>query len=93
VNGVSFDLTDQQAKLMATARANAVADAKARASEDATAAGRSLGGVVNISESDDFDLPHPIVPLALFANRASAVPLAAGTQQVTVSVIISWALA
>lgn len=91
VDSVAFDLSDQQAALMAKARANAIADARANAAEDATAAGRKLGQVLSISESDTFGPPNPIAPRALAG--ASAVPLNAGTQRVSVTVIVSYELA
>jgi uncharacterized protein YggE len=94
IDGVSLDVSDRGA-LLATARANAIADAKAKASQYASAAGRTLGPVSSISEvSDDYG-PIPL-PTAMFgvasARSASAVPIAAGSQRVGVSVTVTYAL-
>lgn len=92
INGISFDLEDN-ATLLESARARAVEDAKARASQYASAADRSLGQVVSISENVTTS-PSPV-----FAERSSAdtfagseVPIAPGTQSVTVDVTVIFEL-
>lgn len=92
IDGVSLDLSDRSA-LLSAARANAMADAKARASDYASAAGRTLGPVQSISEVNDNSGPIPL-PTAMFgvASVRSAVPIAAGTQRVSVSVTVTYAL-
>lgn len=92
VDSVTFDLNDQQAALMARARANAIADARSNAAVDATAAGRRLGQVLSISEADTFDTPNPVMP-RLSGNAAGAVPLNPGTERVNITVIVSYELA
>jgi uncharacterized protein YggE len=92
IDGVSLDLSDRSA-LLSTARANAVADAKVKASQYASAAGVTLGPVRSISEMSDDSGPIPL-PAAMFsvASARSAVPIAAGTQRVSVSVTVTYAL-
>jgi uncharacterized protein YggE len=92
VDQVSLDLTDQTATLMGRARAKAIADAKARAGQYAQAAGVRLGPVLSISETSGSVAPGPVFPGAVFAAE-SAVPISAGTQQVTASVVVEYQLA
>lgn len=92
VDDVTFGLDDQQAALLAKARAAAIADAHTRAAQDAAAAGRGLGEVISISETETSG-PQPSGAQPKFTAGASTVPLQAGTQQVTVSVVVSYELA
>jgi uncharacterized protein YggE len=91
VDNVALDLTDQEAKLTAEARAHAIADAGTRAEQYATAAGLKLGQVLTINETGAADPPEPVIPGALFSARSS-VPISAGTQQVTASVLVTYQL-
>jgi uncharacterized protein len=92
VDGVSLDLTDTSG-LLATARARAVADARAKAAQYAQALGQQLGPVVSIS--DQTQAPSGPVPLAAnaAAGRASSVPISPGSQQLSISVTVVYALA
>jgi len=86
VNGISLDLEDTGA-LVSSARDQAFANAKAKAEQYATAAGRSLGDVVSIAE--DVTTPTPIsmtmaAPAALAFDKAS-VPIQPGSQDVRMS--------
>jgi uncharacterized protein YggE len=92
VDSASFDLTDQSAKLLAKARTAAVTDARTRAADDSAAAGLHLGKVLSISEADNENLPRPMFRLDAPGAGAAAVPLEPGTQQLTVSVIVSYEL-
>jgi uncharacterized protein YggE len=75
---------------MQTARSNAFADAKARASQYATLAGRSLGRVETISETVD-NGGGPIFDKTVAASAGSApVPISPGQQQVTISVTVTF---
>jgi uncharacterized protein len=91
VDGVSLNLTDTSG-LLATARSRAVADAKAKAAQYAQALGQPLGPVVSVS--DQTQTPSVPVPMAASpsASRAS-VPINPGSQQLTVSVTVVFALA
>jgi uncharacterized protein len=92
VDGVSLNLTDTSG-LLATARARAVADARAKAAQYAQALGQPLGPAVSIS--DQTQAPSVTVPMAInsAAGKASSVPINPGSQQLTVSVTVVFALA
>lgn len=91
VNGISLNLTDTSG-LLATARARAVADARAKAVQYAQALGQPLGRVVSIS--DQTQAPSPPVPMAFAAaGKASSVPISPGSQQLSISVTVVYALA
>jgi uncharacterized protein len=92
VDGVSLNLTDTSG-LMATARARAVADARTKAAQYAQALGQPLGPVVSIS--DQTQAPSEPLPMAANASagKASSVPINPGSQQLTVSVTVVFALA
>lgn len=94
VDGVSLNLSDTSA-LLAAAREKAVADAKAKAAAYAHALGRPLGPVATMSEAPP---AQPYQPLPFAANptagRApSPVPVHPGTQQLSVTVTVVFALA
>jgi uncharacterized protein YggE len=93
IGGATLDLDEDDA-LIAQARDKAFADAKAKAAAYADAAGRSLGAVVSISESTQSQ-PQPYftnsMPMAAAAG-ASSVPIEAGSQDVTVTVSVVWAM-
>jgi uncharacterized protein len=96
VNGISFGLQDPDAA-MATARADAIADAAERAGQFAGAAGAGVGTVLQISET----AVTPYVPVtydAAAAERTTAAggttptPIQAGTTEVSVTVNVVYAL-
>jgi uncharacterized protein len=92
VDGISLNLTDTSG-LLATARARAVADARAKAAQYAQALGQPLGPVVSLSDQTQ----APSVPVPMFANaaagKAAPVPVNPGSQQLTISVTVVYALA
>jgi uncharacterized protein len=90
VGGVSLDLTDTSG-LLATARARAVADARTKAAQYAQALGQPLGPVVSVSDQTQ----PPSTPFAMAvpaAGRAGSVPINPGSQQLTISVTVVYAL-
>jgi uncharacterized protein len=89
VNGVSLNLTDDSS-LLAQARASAVADARAKAAQYAKALGEPLGPVVSITDQP-VSQPSPEFGAASGA-AAKGVPISPGTQQVSVSVTVVFAL-
>ena len=93
VNGISLDLEDTGA-LVSSARDKAFADAKTKAEQYARAAGRSLGDVISIFE--DVTTPPPIAMpyagLALARDDAKSVPIQPGSQEVSVSVTVVFAM-
>ena len=92
IGSATLDLDDDDA-LIAQARQQAFADAKAKAQAYASAAGRSLGAVVTISETTN-DQPQPMMFSAPMAagSAAPAVPIQAGSQDVTVTTNVVWSL-
>jgi len=94
IDGVSLNLSDTST-LLATARGKAVADAKAKAAAYAHALGRPLGPVISMSETPPAQ-PFQPLPLAASASGSRApspVPVHPGTQQLSVTVTVVFALA
>jgi uncharacterized protein YggE len=94
IDGVSVNLSDTST-LLASARTKAVADAKAKAAAYARALGRPLGPVISMSEAAPAQpfqpLPFAATPSA--SRAGSAVPVHPGTQQLSVTVTVVFALA
>lgn len=93
LQGVTFSLEDNKA-LLQQARVAAYDDARDRAAEYARLAGRALGAVQLVTESTAAPAQpfrSAAVPAAAAADGAS-VPIEAGSQQVSVSVTVRWAL-
>jgi len=90
IGSASLDIDDDDA-LVAQARQQAFADAKAKAQAYASAAGRTLGAVVSISETTNTQ-PQPVYfSTAVPAAAAdSAVPIQAGSQDVSVTANVVW---
>lgn len=90
VSDVSLNLTDTGA-LLASARASAVRDAKAKAAQFAKALGEPLGPVISISSAQ----ASPVVPVygatAQSASAKALVPISRGSQQVSVSIKVVYA--
>jgi hypothetical protein len=95
IGGLSLDITDN-AQLLDAARANAFANAKAAAMQDATLAGRQLGRVLNVKETrTEASPPDPdYASSAGLAGtlKSAALPIRAGKQPVTVTVNVVWSL-
>lgn len=92
VDGVSVNLTDTS-RLLAAARAKAVADARTQASQYAAALGESLGPVISIT-------PVPQQPTGVVVNATTtqsaagskaATQVSPGSQQLTVSITVVYA--
>ena len=89
VDDISLNLADTSG-LLATARARAVADARVKAAQYARALGQPLGPVLSISDQT----PAPVLPFAnAAAGKAASVPISPGSQQLSVSVTVVYALA
>jgi uncharacterized protein YggE len=91
VNGISFDLADPD-KAMNDARAAAVAAAQASAQAMATAGHVTLGKMVAITDAS------PVTPINYGAARSAAMdslatPIQVGTQDVSVTVTVVFAIA
>jgi uncharacterized protein YggE len=87
MNGISFSIREP-APLLEKARAQAIADARARAETYAKAAGVSLGSILSISESGN-EPPRPMYRMAAMA-APPPTPVAAGEQSVTADVSVVW---
>jgi uncharacterized protein len=90
VSGVSLNLTDDSS-LLAAARAAAVADAKAKAAQYAKALGEPLGPVVSITDQTTAQ-QVPQYAMSGAAAPAKAVPISPGTQQLSISITVVFAV-
>jgi uncharacterized protein len=91
VDGVSLNMTDTGG-LLQRARARAVHDAQAKASQFATAMHEQLGPVISIS--DQTTLPTPVynAALAFGGVAAKSVPVSAGSQQISVQITVTYSI-
>jgi uncharacterized protein YggE len=89
VSGISLNLTDDSS-LLAAARARAVADAKAKATQYAKALGKPLGAVVSITDQASAQPVQPYAAASAAAGRS--VPISPGTQQLSVSITAVFAV-
>jgi uncharacterized protein YggE len=87
INGVNFSIHDPAA-LLAEARSQAVADARAKAETFAKAAGVTLGAILSITENGNGG-PRPVVFAAPMAKLTS-VPVALGEETINADVTITW---
>ena len=92
VNGLYFSIDDDSA-LRAQARADAVHRAQAQAQQMADAAGAQLGAIHSIVESPSYQAyDYAQAPMAA-ASAAGAVPIEAGSQELTVTVQVVYEIA
>jgi uncharacterized protein YggE len=93
VSGISFSVADPD-ELLKQARTQAIADAKVRAQELASAGGASVGDVLVISENVGAQppIPLPMLARAEMAQDAAAVPVQPGEQTFSVDVQVTFAL-
>ena len=90
INGILFDIAKPEAALDA-ARTLAAADATRKAKTYAEALSLQLGDVLSITESGGVLPPQPMYRTAMAAEaQASSVPVAAGEQELSVDVNITW---
>jgi uncharacterized protein YggE len=91
VYGVSFSVNDPT-KLQGMARANAIADAKARAQDLASLTGVTLGDVISVSEVIGGG-PTPLYAVGAGARSVAApVPVQPGELEVSMSVQVTYAI-
>ncbi len=93
MQGVSFSLEDN-VNLLKQARDQAFADAKDKAERYAQLSGRTLGEVQLVAETAN---PQQVQPIPYAYDKAAAqlskaVPIEAGTTDVSVQVTVRWAL-
>lgn len=89
-DGLRFSLQDPDTAI-AAARADAVRDAKTRATQIAEAASVQLGPVLSISE--ETRSPRPVAMEMASARMSDSVPVAAGEVSLTVTVSARFAIA
>jgi uncharacterized protein YggE len=88
---VAIDDTDP---LKGDARASAIKDARQRAEQYAAAAGVRVGAVQTISEVVTVPAYNYAMPTAAYADRAAqSIPIQAGSQDVTVTVTVTYGVA
>jgi uncharacterized protein len=90
VSNVSLNLTDD-GPLLAIARANAMKDARAKATQFASAAGEQLGQVVSVTQAGSTS-PPVFNSTSVASAGSAAVPISPGSQQVSVSVTVVYAV-
>lgn len=89
VNGVSLNLTDTGG-LLKRARAAAVRDAQAKATQFASALHQNIEGVISVSDQTSMQPPLPFA--AAGALKSASVPVSPGTEQVSVQISIIYAI-
>lgn len=90
VDGIEMG-ADQTVEAVAAARDAAFADARTRAEQYARLAGAELGSVIHIREGGvDDNRPRPMMSRS--ADFAASMPIEAGTQAITSTVTVRWAL-
>jgi uncharacterized protein len=90
VDGVSLNLTDD-GPLLSAARASAMRDARTKAGQFARAAGQPLGPVLSITPVASSS-PPVFAPNSAASAGPAAVPISPGSQQVSVSVTVVYAI-
>ena len=92
INGISFSVADPS-KLYDEARKEAFADAKEKADLYAGIAGEKLGTIRNITETQGYSNPTPMMMKASADAAGAAVPIASGELSFQINVQVSWDLA
>jgi len=89
IESVSFAVSDQK-EFVDQARQAAVEDARYKAEQLAELTDAELGPVLRIRESSD--VPRPVQQGAEVMQEAAAVPIEPGTENIQISVQITWSL-
>ncbi len=89
IDGVSLDLEDT-GPLLAGARTDAFAQARSKAGQYARAAGLSVGRVVSIQEAVQAPEPQSYAYPAASARNMASVPVQAGSQELAVTVTVTF---
>jgi uncharacterized protein YggE len=90
IEGFDFEISTP-ASLLDQAREAAMQDAIQKAQQLASLADTSLGEVLTINESSSTP-PRPLARAGIEIAEAAAVPVAPGTQSITVDVQVTWLL-
>jgi len=89
--GVTFSISNDSS-LLAAARREAMQSAMTEASQLASGANQSVTGIEKVTASETTSVSPPFPFFGLAARAASAVPLAAGRQPVSVQVTVVYTL-
>ncbi len=89
IQNIQFEVSNPT-ELLTQARQAAFNDAKQKATQLAQLSGATLGPVSTINETSQS--PQPFFSPSVSADRAAAVPIQAGTQNVEVDLNITWTL-
>lgn len=90
-NGLTFALTDP-APALDEARAKAVAEARRKAEQIASASGVSLGRITEIREGDRRNAPMPVSERMMHVKASGDVPVQSGEVGYSANVTITWEL-
>jgi uncharacterized protein len=85
ISGLNFGIADAS-QYQADARARAIDEARAKAEAMAKAAGVTLGDIISINESVNYQ--PELFSRSMVADAAMAVPVEAGQQEISVSVTL-----
>ena len=91
LEGISYQLAET-AELDSAAREAAFSDAKTKAKQYASLAGKELGQVVRISETDNQYSARPATRMMAMAEAGSSLALQAGESEVSASLSVEWEL-
>ncbi len=91
INNVQFSVKDPKAA-RASAREEAIIEARAKAASMAAAAGVNLGGLQSLSESGGGRTPQPAYAMAREMGAAMSTPVAPGEQTLSVTVNMTYAI-
>jgi len=91
ISGVYFSISDPE-KVIGAARAAAIDNAKVRAGQYSAAAGASVGEVLQISEVSVSPMPVYAAAGTASSSKDSYTPIQSGTQDLSVSVTVVYAL-
>jgi uncharacterized protein len=90
--GVSFSISNQS-RLLASARARAMRNARTQATQVAAGGNASLGSVVKVTDQENTSSPaYPFPSAQGTAFSAVKTPIESGTQSITVQVTVVYAL-
>jgi len=91
LNGISFSISNTSG-LLATARAEAIENARTEADQLAAGAGVTLGPIVRVTDEENAQPFYNYGSALGIAAPAASVPLESGTQPVSVQVSVVYAL-
>lgn len=89
--GISFSISNTSG-LLATARAEAMENARTEADQLATGAGVKLGPIVKVTDEENAEASYNYGSVDFAAAATASVPLARGTQPISVQVSVVYSL-